>query len=186
MRNDTTTTRSNGFTLTELLLVMGIIVLLFLVAAPGIQSIINTNNLQSAARLIGSAVASARAQAPLSPPMDFSTYQGTALIFTPQHEIRFTRHMEKDYLINSNPFIKDGSGNPLYLSSRNGYRDIAHLDPLVWPDSVGVVGLMRGGGGANQLMLLTPPFAIHFDANINEDTANANELLLLEYSRDNI
>lgn len=167
---------TRAFTLVELLLVMSIMGMLFLVAAPGIKAIINTNNLQSATRLIGSAVASGRVQAPISPPMDFDTYQGTALVFTPQHEIRFTRHIEKDYHDNKNDFVSNGSNTPLYLATppKHGYIDISSANSLRWPNSVGVVGITRSNGGIGQakLLLLTPPFAIRFDSQGRMDTAS--------------
>jgi len=83
-------------------------------------------------------------------------YSGTAIIITPAHEMR---------LVENDQFASAGGNNFLELMTpeHNGYKDIAERSYIPIPRGVGIAGLTRTGGDADDIKLIAPPFAIRFD-----------------------
>lgn len=150
--------KRNGFTLTELLIVIVVIVLLFTVAVPQFSKMINDGIEDSAVSVISAATATARVYATRTQSFSAGSYQGAALLFTPSGEVRIVRHIEE---------AVDGGGNRLVDKSPPlaGYADLPGEDFFSLPEAVGVVGITRGGGiGSGALYMMPPPFAIRFNS----------------------
>jgi len=146
-----------GFTLVELLVVIGVLVLLLTVAAPNLKGLLDSEQVANGINAVTRAVAEARANAPLAPPMRTGFYSGTAIIATPQGELRIVRHVDSSSLA-------DGSGTlGSFLSTRTGFEDIPGVNYIKLPKGVGLVGITRGGSGSGELQLLAPPFAMRFN-----------------------
>jgi prepilin-type N-terminal cleavage/methylation domain-containing protein len=145
-----------GFTLAELLIVITVIVLLFTIAIPSMKTMLKSGGVEAASTIIGSATATVRAYSGRPTAFTYGDYQGTAMIFTPANEIRFTINDENTV---------DGSGNRLISKypTEGGYVDIAGQAYINMPSNLGVVGITRGGTTAI-LQLFTPPFAIRFNS----------------------
>lgn len=147
--------RPAGFTLTELLIVIGVIVLLFTIALPAFRTMMTTGNADSAFTAVSAATATIRAYSGDPQSFTLGDYQGTALLFTPANEIRFLRNDEN---------ITNTSGSFIIQKtpSEGGYVDIPGQNSIQLPDDAGVVGFTLGGASATVLMY-TPPFAVRFN-----------------------
>lgn len=148
--------RPVGFTLTELLVVMAIMIVLVSVGVPSIEAMLNSGRVQNATRSVGAAVGAARAYATRDRTFLMGDYSGAAVMVLPTAGLMYVENIEE---------ATDGNGTPLETRSAplNGYAQVAGTDVLGLPPSVGVVGIIRnspGGGGVN---LITPPFAVRFD-----------------------
>lgn len=168
------TPRVRAFTLVELLVVMGIMVMILAIAVPSMSSLFNSGRVDGAIDTITVAAASARSYAvsvprffdadPITVPEEGS-YSGAAALFTPANEIR---------LIHNVATARDGNGWPLeikdpnspfgYKPQRNGYQDIHGRDPISLPSDVGFMGIVRI---ANAIKYIPPPFAVSFNQNGN-------------------
>lgn len=140
---------ASGFTIAELLVVTGLIILLIAVGAPAIRAMFSGSTLDSGKTVISASVAAARAFATRELVLDGGDYKGAAVLF---------RNGEISVIRNT----KIANGGPIFTTM--GSVDIVKLDP-----SLGVVAVSRGGSS----LYLTPmtgtvasnAFAIRFDRN---------------------
>ncbi len=154
----------SAFTLTELLVVMGVIVLLMALGIPSVRSMLKAEQYRTGINTASAAIAAARAYATQSKGFSIGKYDGAAVIFTPGGECRI--------VVNDEEFV-DGTGsspNPLeedVSANRNGYIDAPGIDYVQMHSSVGVVGIARANlsGTDEDVLLLAPPFAVRFDEN---------------------
>ncbi len=155
-----------GFTLAELMVVIGIIVLLIAVAVPSVSAIYESGRVEAGVNTVSAAVAAARAYAGRdtmfvedldedTPGIQSGEYSGVALLFTPMRELRIVQNTE---------LAKTTGGNYLETLSTalNGYVDI-NRDYIRVPKGVGFVGISRGSSPTNSLQLMAPPFAVRFN-----------------------
>lgn len=154
--------RARGFSIVELIVVIGIAGLLIGISYPIINSLIRGTQVAGGINTIGMSVDVARQWVgPAAWDADVTglgpqpqEYSGTAALITPMGEIRIVRNARN---------AVDQSGDFLEINRINGYEDYAPVDTIFIPDGVGVVGIYRNGSGNAQL--LAPPFAIAFDEN---------------------
>gem|GEM_PF-6566491 len=163
----------SAFTLTELLVVIGIIALLMTVGLPSIKAMFASSTIDSAYTLVSSSVSAARTYGPRKHIISGDEqipYRGAAAVFIRnadgQLEIHITQHRS----------CQDAS---LGINAHEAvYRDV--LEPIVLGENVGIVGISRGGtAGSPVTELIAPPprtgsplvpsspyaFAIRFDVN---------------------
>lgn len=151
----------SGFTLAELMFVVGLIILLMGIAVPGLQLMRSTSRTESGVNSINIAVTAARAyafntaqkQARFVDLINDPYYRGAAAIFTPTDEVRIVENIA--------PALS-GSGVRLKQMTppHNGYADIYNRDYIKLPSGIGVVGISRNALGT---VLLAPPFALRFN-----------------------
>jgi len=91
----TQATTQRGFTLTELIVVMGLIILLIAAAVPATNAMIRSTEEKGVVHTIDSAVAAARAYATRPLVVHGGPYMGAAAVFT-DNEIHIARHMRYD------------------------------------------------------------------------------------------
>jgi len=172
-----------GFSLTELLVVIGVIVILFTVAVPNVRKLTGSGDTAAAVNTFSAAVASARTYAGLSPAFDFGSYSGVAIIVDTAGNLRLTTNAEKfpgEYWQDgsssetspnlTNKFLVDAENQERLEEpvsgerhAVNGYVDIPGRDYTKLPANTGLLGIVRGGTGSGELQLLHPPFAIRFN-----------------------
>lgn len=168
--------RRNAFTLTELLVVIGIMMLLMAVGIPATKTLFGSGQAESAINAISAAVSAARTYAGLNPTFDIGSYSGVAIIFDSSNQMRLTRNVDKDpNKPGTDKMLRDETNKELELPDGfgnfgrypvNGYIDLPR-DYLSIPAGVGVVGIVRGPKGnsatGDNLKLLAPPFAVRFN-----------------------
>lgn len=147
---------TRAFTLTELLVVMGIILITIVVGLPSLKALFTAGRVDSAAESISGTVAAARAFATRDKGFLIGEYSGVAVIFTPANELRLAENFE-DAAKNNGDKLEEL--NP----SQSGYEDIANTQFVPLPSTVGVVGIARGGSGSGDIRLFPPPFAVRFN-----------------------
>ncbi|MBI1373756.1 MAG: prepilin-type N-terminal cleavage/methylation domain-containing protein [Phycisphaera sp.] len=164
-RHNPTHARRRGFTLTELLVVIVVIVLLFTVAVPNIKELLSSGQAEVARNAFSVAVASARTWAGVSPSMDSGkSFQGSAILITNANEMRILYNTDKD---EKNKLIVNGSNAPLG-SGLHAYRDVPETGYVYIPRNMGVVGIRRGiVSGAGATYLVSPPFCMRFSTDGN-------------------
>ncbi len=149
-------TRRDGFTLGELLVVIGIIILLVAVGLPATNTMIRSAQESGTVNRIDSAVAAARAFATRSNVVANGDYLGAAAVFAPDPNsgattIYITRHTRTD-----------SSDKPEYTRVE---------DPIALPGTVGVVGISKVVAGGIRLTPVSDladnprkgAFALRFD-----------------------
>lgn len=157
--------RSRGFTLTELLVAISIIMLLIGITFPVISAMQSGSRIEAGMNTIGMSADVARQWvAPSAWSQDSEdkieneVYSGTAAIYCPTGEIRIVMNFRN---------AADPAGRPLEdmastLTSLapNGYRDRIGVDYISIPSGVGVAGVYRDNSGVR---FIAPPFAIAFN-----------------------
>ena len=136
--------RRRGFTITELIVVIGLIVLLIAVGIPAVGAMFTSGRLENATGTVSSAVAAARAFATKANVVDGGEYgyRGAAALFTDDHLIRIVRH---------NSYWGTGANaKPLYT-------DV--VDPVSLHPDIAVVGLY----GGSTTYITAPAFGVRFD-----------------------
>ncbi len=150
--------RRRGFTLPELLVVISIIILLVSVALPGIKGMVTGQRVNSVIDAISSVARTARAESLIAPEMINSDYAGTAVLFTPQNEMRIVKHQDSTRFVDANSQLLKGVFH--------AYKDLPNAPSVTMAREVGVVGITRSRRG--EVLLLAPPFAIHFNRSGNQ------------------
>lgn len=156
--------RSRGFSITELLVSISLVVLLIGITYPFISAVTTGSRVEAGLNIVGMSADVARqwVQAE-SWANDGSTtaptresYSGTAAIYCPTREIRIVKNDRR---------AQDTGGNYLEDTgdSVNGYSDLSQVDYILIPDGVGVAGIERFGNGANDVRFIAPPFAVAFN-----------------------
>jgi len=159
--------RRRGFTLIELMFVIGVIGITLGLAFPAITALTAQVDTSAGVNAINTAITAARAVAvepkqgarfqDIDGSASLDGYSGAAMIVTPAGEIRFAMNT---------PYAQSAGNDFLELISPdnfNGYADVPNLDAVELPGNAGVVGLVRSDTGAPSL--IPPPFGIRF----NED-----------------
>ncbi|MDX1683084.1 MAG: hypothetical protein R3336_08190 [Phycisphaeraceae bacterium] len=155
-----------GVTFMELLVVVGLMSAILVLAVPNMTRLLNSGHTEAGVNSVTTGVTAARAYATRQVQdlkdvhSDYQTpdvvYAGTAILFTPAHEIR---------LLENDQVAADGSNDLLQQPTsglpRYGFTDLPDREYINMPAHTGVLGIARGGG-ANELKLLAPPFAIRF------------------------
>jgi len=108
---------TRAFTLTELLVVMGIILITIVVGLPSLKALFTAGRVDSAAESISGTVAAARAFATRDKGFLIGEYSGVAVIFTPANELRLVENVE-DAAKNNGDKLEEL--NP----SQSGYENI--------------------------------------------------------------
>lgn len=160
----TTRARSRGFSITELIVVIGIAALLIGFTFPVISSLFRGTKISGGLNTIGMSVDVARQWVALAawdtdltglPPQP-QDYSGTAALVCPTGEVRIVVNERRAQDQNNN-FLEANTVN-----KQNGYSDLNGVDYIQIPNGVGVVGIFRDSSGVR---LLAPPFAIAFNEN---------------------
>lgn len=165
--------RTRGFTLTELLVAISIIILIIGITFPVISSIQNGSRIEAGLNTVGMSADVARQwvapsawEDDVANQVDGERYSGSAALYCPTGEIRIVVNFRN---------AKDGA---LYLEEvapeQNGYWDLSGVDYISIPDGVGVAGIQRTGPGNNDVRFLAPPFAIAFNEHGQMSMGDAN------------
>jgi type II secretory pathway pseudopilin PulG len=176
MTRHPTSSRPAAYTLTELLVVITIIVLLFTLVVPSLRSLLNAGRVEQGLNVIATAVSAVRTYAGLNTSFPSGEYQGVAILITASGEIRYVQH-GWNAANTLGKFLVDEK------VPKAGYVDIPDRDYVKLPPGTGVVGLARNATGISGLKLLAPPFAIRFNpqgqliARINDDASNPYSLV---------
>lgn len=158
----------------------------------------NTNRLDAGANIISAAVGNARTFAAqdiqfvndldTSTPGDqFGTYDGVAVLFTPQRELRLVINDETARNHNGNflELLEVRSGSGWLHGTVSGYKDMEGWDYISLPKDVNVLGVARFHGDEDSLHLLAAPFAIRFNEHGNMIIADdADEEAVVVYDGD--
>jgi len=149
---------TRGFTLVELLVVMGIIVLLMAIGVPSVTALMNSGKLSNTRQAVASAVAAARAVAvdESVPASGDAAFAGAAVVVKPR--LNADGDLVAADLVVAAHDDEDGSNNPIYEASSR----VTTLSLVTGTMAVGV--FRKDTGDGSELNLLTPPFAIRFDA----------------------
>ncbi len=141
-----------GFTLTELLVVIGIMVLLMAIGTVGYRAMFTGRRTDAAINAVSAAAGATRAFVGRDRAFLVGQPSGVALVFTPANEIRITENVW---------YARNTSDHYLEDSDRNGYADIRDMPYFEIPKGVGFVAIMRNTPGAARFY--APPFAVRFD-----------------------
>lgn len=168
--------RCAGFTLTELLTVIAILIIVVAIGVPAFNQFIASGREEAAVTTATAAVAAARSYAtrdiqfvdddldgnPNNGLHGAEGYSGAAALFTPDWKIRYVENVERAR-DGSDNFLElhDGEPNSISGGPYNGYEDIDGLEYLELPRGAAVVGVARNNNG---LVLYPPPFAIRFNS----------------------
>jgi len=166
MRRTRTTTRSRrlarsrGFTLTELLVAISIIILIIGITFPVISSIQSGSRIEAGLNTIGMTADVARQwvkpsvwEEDESDKVTGERYSGCAALYCPTGEVRIITNF-RNAQRRGGGYLEESNFNS------NGYWDLRGVDYISIPDGVGVVGIHRAG---NTVRFLAPPFAIAFN-----------------------
>ncbi len=167
--------RARGFTLTELLVVISIMVLLIAITFPVISAMQNGSRIEAGLNTIGMSadvarqwVGPSRWDEDTTDAVQGEKYSGSAAIYCPTGEIRIVTNFRNARTpaggANGNRYLEDWY-SPSSPVGPNGYIDRDGVDYINIPSGVGVAGILRTGNGANDVVYLAPPFAIAFNEN---------------------
>jgi len=169
--------RASGFTITELLVAIAIIIVLIGLTFPVISALQNSGRVEAGLNTVGMASDVARQWVKSSAWADDGVpnpagerYSGTAALYCPTNEIR---------IVGNRRNARDAGGNYLeeYLLTTNGYADLQGMDYISIPDGVGIAGIVRTGSAANSVLFIAPPFAIVFDESGHLNFGDTNGLI---------
>ena len=156
--------RAAGFSLTELIVAIGIIFLLLGLTFPVVNVLQNSGRIEAGLNTAGMAADVARQWVKSSAWNEDPTngvsgesYTGTAALFCPTNEIRIVVNLSTAQ-DTSNNFLEE------FTPALDGYSDKLGLDYIRVPDGVGIAGIVRTGSGANDVRYIAPPFAVAFNA----------------------
>ena len=156
--------RQRGFSLTELMVSISIVVLLIGITFPVISVMTSGSRIEAGLNIVGMSADvtrqwvadSAWANDGCLVDAINESYSGTAAIYCPTGEIRIT-------LNNRNARNTGGAYLEDLSPALNGYIDRFGIDYIIIPDGVGIAGIQRTGAAANDVSFLAPPFAIAFN-----------------------
>lgn len=178
------TRRAAGFSITEMIVVVGILVGVMLILFPVLGALIGGNRVESGLNVAGAAadvarqwVSPSRWDSDSTDSVQYEQYNGTAALFCPTGEIRIV--VNDRYARSGGDYLEDSVTTPSPLAN-NGYKDMPNLDYLRLPNGSGVAGIYRGGGGER---LLAPPFAIAFNENGQMNFGNVNGVIFYDAAR---
>lgn len=161
--------RNAGFSLSELMIVITIMILLLAVAIPATNTLFSGGQSEIAINAVSSASSAVNSYSALKPAFDVGSYSGAALVFDTANQIRLTQNyaLARSSGTGANSLLERPNVSP-YRPALNGYRDI-ELDGakqyVALPEGAGVMGIIRteGSGGAGELKFIAPPFAVRFN-----------------------
>lgn len=168
MRNTSSTTRirHGGFTLTELLIVISLIVFLIGITFPVISALKSGSRLEAGLNTISMSVDVARQWVKPSSwdpdatdAVQYEEYSGCAAIYTPDGEVRIVTNIRNGRARGSNRYLEDWVNQPSPIVP-NAYADRSGVDYINIPSGVGVAGIVLDRGN---VYFVAPPFAIAFD-----------------------
>ena len=160
-------TRSRGFSLVELLVVISIAAILLALSVPSVRGLLLQGQISSNSTAISAAADTARRLAKSRAVQvgypEGAQYQGVAMVVTPSNEIR---------MVVSEPDARQsalGLSAPRFLSSStqpsqrwSGFADIEDFDYIPLTEGADIYGIDydEDAGG---MIFLPPPFAVRFD-----------------------
>ncbi|MFP4143647.1 MAG: Tfp pilus assembly protein FimT/FimU [Phycisphaeraceae bacterium] len=181
-----------GFTIVELMLVLGLMVGAIILSVPVLRNLRNVTQGSLGVQSVTASVNAARVYSQRLAENDLgaggwpyparANYSGTAALFTPSGEIRLVindQGARDQFQDPHGPIRPDGSRHGYPLEERvddvptggaeyrawrgDGYRDIDGVDYARLPAGAGIAGIVRTGN--NSVRVIAPPFAICFDEN---------------------
>ena len=155
--------RMHGFSITELMVSVGIIVLLIGISYPFIAELNRSSRVEAGLNIAGMSVdvtrqwveAEAWANDGSTAAPTLESYSGTAALYCPTGEVRI--------LINDR-FAQNTSGDYLEDIGLNGYKDLNKVDYVRMPSQVGVAGVYKDPTDG-EVYFIAPPFAVAFNEN---------------------
>lgn len=177
--------RDSGFSLTELLVVISIIVMLIGLTFPILSALQSGSRIEAGLNTVGMAVDVARQWVkPMAWTADsnnkiddeYERYNGTAALFCPTGEVRMVYNY-RNAQETPGDFLEEQTA-PI---TRNGFADVPNIDYVSIPRGVGVVGVLRRGGSVE---FIAPPFAVAFNEFGNMDFGNELGLIYYDSSQD--
>lgn len=179
--------RAAAFTITELMVVVGIMVLLIGITFPFIGVLTGSSRVEAGLNIVGMSADVARQYVRPSQWASDSNnavlheqYNGTAALFCPTGEVRIVVNDRNAQKPGSGDYLEDSLSTPSPLAT-NGYQDLGDLDYLQIPTGAGVVGIHRDASGVR---LIAPPFAVAFNENGQLNFGDTDGLIY--YDGDNL
>lgn len=184
-KHNTPTRRSAGFTISEMIVTVAIIVVLIGLSIPAIRVMQAETALEAGQTVVGMSAEVARQwvepeawEPEATDDVMNESYTGTAAIYAPTGEVRLVANSSK---------ARATSGTPEFLEDRepalNGYLDINGLDYINIPNNVGIVGIRRDAGSVE---FIAPPFAIAFDGGGHLFHGDADGLIYYDSNGDGL
>ncbi|MEO0477518.1 MAG: hypothetical protein AAF085_16360, partial [Planctomycetota bacterium] len=158
--------RMQGFSITELMVSVGIIVLLIGISYPFLSALNRGSRVEAGLNIAGmssdvarqwvQAVSWANDGSTAAPTLE--SYTGTAAIYCPTGEVR---------IVVNDRTAQASNGTPAFLEDRgrdvNGYRDLSQVEYIQIPDGVGIAGIYKDPNTSGVVTFIAPPFAVAYN-----------------------
>lgn len=153
-----------GFSIVELMVSVGIIVLLIAISYPFLSALNRGSRIEAGLNIVGMSSDVARqwveaeswANDGSTAAPTLESYSGTAAIYCPTGEIRIVVN-DRNADQGGNNYLED------FALETNGYKDLDDVAYIRIPDGVGIAGIQRFGAGNNDVQFIAPPFAIAYN-----------------------